>query len=108
MAESLSFRLKMLVTPQLFVGSLPVVDVYVDPDPVKKRPIECPEGLWAAEVPSIFSFRTSDPARTLASGSRAVAFGAYSERRFMIIGVYQLDVSIPRHIDGHSKPKRII
>ena len=56
MAELLCFRLRMLVTPQGFFRSFPIVNVEVYPDPILKRPIACAQGGEATVEPAVFSF----------------------------------------------------
>src|ERR1700690_1560848 len=108
MTESLCFCLKMLVTPQGFFGSLPIVNVEVYPDPVQQRPIACSERFEATEEPAVFSFRVSYSKGRLAGSPSSVTGCSDSKRLFMIIGMHQLDVGVPRYIDLHPEPKRII
>jgi len=108
MTESLCFCLKMLVTPQGFLGSLPIVNVDVYPDPVQQRPIACPERFEATEEPAVFPFRVSYSEGRLACSPRSVAGCPDPERLFMIIGMDELDVGVPGYIDLHPEPKRII
>src|SRR5580658_10705654 len=108
MTESLCFCLKMLATPQCFFGSLPIVDVEVDPDPVQQRPIACSERCEATEEPSVFTFRASYSEGRLAGSPRSLTGGPDPKRLFMIIRMYQLDVRVPRYIDLHAEPEGII
>jgi hypothetical protein len=55
-AELLCFRPRMLVTPQGFFRSFPIVNVEVYPDPILKRPIACAEGGEATVEPAVFFF----------------------------------------------------
>jgi hypothetical protein len=108
MTESLCFCLKMLDTPQGFFGSLPIVNVEVYPDPVQQPPIARSERFEATEEPAVFPFGVSYSEGRLAGSPSSVTGCPDLKRLFMIIGMYQLDVGVPRCIDLHAEPKRII
>jgi hypothetical protein len=92
----------------LFLGTLEFFNVEVYPDPVQQRPIACSEWFQATEEPAVFSFRVSDSEGRLAGSPSSVTSCPDSKRLFMIIGMHQLDVGVPRYIDLHPEPKRII
>jgi hypothetical protein len=108
MTESLRFCLKMLVASQGFFGPLSIVNVEIYSNPVQQCPIACSERLEATEKPAILSFGVSNSEGCLAGSPSSVAGFSDSKRFFMIIGMYQLDVGVPRHIDLDPEPKWIV
>src|SRR6202166_833827 len=110
MCRSSIFLLSYLFfgSPTLFLGALEFFNVEVYPDPVQQGPIACAERFETAEEPAVFSFRVSYSEGRLAGSPSSVTGCSDSKRLFMIIGMYQLDVGVPRYIDLDPEPKRII
>jgi len=95
-------------SPTLFFRVLEFLNVEVYTDPVQQRPIACSEGFEATEEPAVFSFRVSYSEGCLPGSPGSIAGRPDFKRLFMIVGMYQLDVGVPRDTDLHSEPKRII
>src|SRR5579883_2637026 len=94
--------------PPLFLRLLEFLNVEVYPDPVQQRPVSCSQRFEPAEEPSVFSFRVSYSECCLAGTPGSVTGFPDSQRLFMIIGMYQLDVGVSGDRDLHPEPQRII
>src|SRR5580658_3124456 len=95
-------------TSKVHFGSLPIINVEIDPNPKQEGPVRGSHGFGSTQKPPVLPFRITNPKGYLSPTAGAETCRPDPASLFVIVWMQEGNVGIPLSAEVDSETKRMI